>query len=34
MFKEAEARMLKDNPKGKNNVVIPIEEPNTVLPSV
>jgi hypothetical protein len=34
MFKDAEARMLKDYPKGKNNMVIPIKEPNTILPSV
>jgi hypothetical protein len=30
MFEEAETRMLKTNPKGKNNAVIPIEDPNTV----
>ena len=30
MFEEAETRMLKTNPKGKNNVAIPIEDPNTV----
>ena len=30
MFEEAETRMLKTNPKGKNNAAIPIEEPNTV----
>jgi lysine/ornithine N-monooxygenase len=30
MFEEAKTRMLKTNPKGKNNAAIPIEDPNTV----
>jgi hypothetical protein len=30
MFEEPEMRMLKTNPKGKNNAAIPIEDPNTV----
>jgi hypothetical protein len=30
MFKEAKTRMLKTNPKGKNNTANPIEDPRTV----
>jgi hypothetical protein len=30
MLKEAEARMLKDNPKGKDNVATSSEDPKTV----
>jgi hypothetical protein len=30
MFEEAETRILKTNPKGKNNAATPIEDPNTV----
>jgi hypothetical protein len=30
MSEEAEMRMLKTNPKGENNAVTPIEDPNTV----
>jgi hypothetical protein len=30
MFKEAETRMIKTNPKGKNNTANPIEDPSTV----
>jgi hypothetical protein len=30
MSKEAETKMLKTNPKGKNNAATPVEDPNTV----